>query len=78
MIIKVGPAKRVGGKTTIFNASLDAAHVFAHSDGSVNVIFRANGIYTSNSTYQYSLEFSKEDLETVLRISRASEGNGER
>jgi hypothetical protein len=77
MIIKVGPAKRVGGKTTIFNASLDAAQVLAHSDGSVNVTFNANGIYSSNSTYQYNMRFSKEDLETVLRISGGSGENGE-
>ena len=74
----MGPAKRVGGKTTIFNASLDAAQVLAHSNGDVNVTFHANGIYSRNSTYQYNLHFSKEDLETVLRVSGESGENGDR
>ena len=52
--------------------------MLAHSNGDVNVTFHANGIYSRNSTYQYNLHFSKEDLETVLRVSGESGENGDR
>jgi hypothetical protein len=66
MELIVGPAKRRGEATRIFGESLNADQITTAASGELLISFDAGGMYDRNSTYRYTLRFSRDDLKTLI------------
>jgi hypothetical protein len=66
MELTVGPAKRRGESTRIFGDSLSANQISTAAGGELLISFDAGGMYDRNSTYRYTLRFSRDDLNTLI------------
>lgn len=69
MRVNVGPAKREGKVTTIFDDSLQSAEVSVVGEEEVRICFRAGGMYDQKSAYQYTLNFSRSELSALFGAS---------
>lgn len=66
MRIQVRPAKREGSPRTIFHRPLKADDLEPSIAGGVLVSVDAEGIYSDGSKYRYSMEFTLDELQSVM------------
>jgi hypothetical protein len=69
MRVKVGPARRPGNTTTIYDGALDNAEI-TEDKGGVQLSFDALGIRCDKSLYRYSVKLSSEDLAKIVAVAK--------
>jgi hypothetical protein len=67
MRMQVGPAKREGTRRTIFHRPLNSDDFRPGSPGAMIVSVDAEGIYSDGSKYRYLMEFTLEELRSVIK-----------
>lgn len=71
MRIQVGPAKREGACRTIFHRPLNCDDYRPGSPGAMVVSVDAEGIYSDGSKYRYLMEFTLDELRSVISEAAA-------
>lgn len=66
MRIEVRPAKREGTPRAIFHRSLKDSDFEPGISGGVAVSIEAEGIYADGSSYRYLVEFTRDELRSML------------
>lgn len=70
MHVDVGPARRPGSISSIFNEPLCSDDISSNNDGSVELSFDASGMHCDKSRYRYQLKLSREDIAKILQVVR--------
>ncbi|WP_157014661.1 hypothetical protein [Mesorhizobium xinjiangense] len=78
MRIQVAPAKRLGVKTTIFNAPLELNSIANGNKEEVEFSFCAAGVYDPRSKYRYTVNLSRNELEALAVVNANAEQFGDR
>ena len=66
--VPVGPAKREGKSTTIFDHDLRPTNINTDPDGEIHISFCAGGMYDNKSAYRYTLIFSRSELDALVGL----------
>jgi hypothetical protein len=67
MRIDVGPARRVGVHTAIYNEPLSEANLETLPDGDVLLTIDANGINCEKSRYRYKIRLNRLEADALAR-----------
>lgn len=67
MLIVVGPARRPGQATAIYNYPLSNNHLSIDPDGALTLTFDANGIRDKRSRYRYCIRLAPDEVDELVR-----------
>jgi hypothetical protein len=70
MRVKVGPARRPGSTTTIYEGAVDGAEITQGDTGGIQLSFDAVGIRCDKSLYRYSVKLSHEDIVKIVAAAK--------
>jgi hypothetical protein len=67
MHIEVGPARRPGNASAIYDEPLSEADLEMGSDGGIVLTVRASGMNSQKSLYRYKISLSRLDADKIVR-----------
>jgi hypothetical protein len=70
MRIKVGPARRPGNTTIIYDESLAGTDIAPDGNGTVQLSFDAHGVRCDKSLYRYQMRLSREDIAKIIDAAK--------
>ena len=77
MRVRVGPAKREGVSRTIFHRPLSEGDVASGTSGAVTLSIDAGGIYADSCMYQYSIDFTLDELLALVDAGRLKDARAD-
>jgi hypothetical protein len=65
MHVDVGPARRQGGRATIYDQPLSGTDLDIEPGGSITLTFEASGMKDQRSHYRYRISFTADDVKRL-------------
>ena len=74
MKVKVGPARRPGNETVIYDEPLSLSDIAPETDGTIRLSFDALGIRCDKSRYRYQMKLSRDDISRIIDAAKYGAG----